>query len=72
MVRLEVTLRATDGTTLTPFDFEQTELTGVTSTSSTCTVPSDVALVGWTQTYEEVSSNYNLAKGFIMHFSDGT
>ena len=48
MVRLEVTLRATDGTTLTPFDFEQTQLTGVTSTSSTCTVPSDVALVGWT------------------------
>ena len=48
MVRLEVTLRATDGTVLSPFDFEQTELTGVTSTSSTCTVPSDVALVGWT------------------------
>ena len=48
MVRLEVTLRATDGTVLNPFDFEQTQLTGVTSTSSTCTVPTGVALVGWT------------------------
>ena len=48
MVRLEVTLRASDGTTLNPFDFEQNQLTGVTSTSSTCTVPNGVALTGWT------------------------